>query len=100
MTRVLAKASQLAGTTVVARRRITRVLDRNFAQALGEPDRTPTGKRRNAVRKGHLADTTVLTPGTGSDVTRIRKFTEITGVPRRTAVKEKRKRKQTVIDLL
>lgn len=84
VTRVLAKASQLAGTTVVARRRITRVLDRNFAEALGEPDRTPTGKRRNAVRKGHLADPTVLTPGTGTDVTRIRKFTEITGMPRRT----------------
>lgn len=82
--RVLVQALQLAGAPVVTRRRIARVLNRNFAQTLGESDRTPTRKRRNTFAEGHLASSPVLTPRTRTDVTRIRKFTEFTGMPRRT----------------
>lgn len=82
--RVLAQGLQLAGTAIVARRRIARVLYRNFTQTLGEPDRTTTRKRRSAIAGRHLASAPVLTPRARPDVARIWIFTKFTGISRRT----------------
>lgn len=81
---VVVQGLQLAGSTVVARRRIARVFHRNFAQTRGKPDRAPTHERRNAIPGRYLAGATVLAPRTRPVVARISGLTKFTGISRRT----------------
>lgn len=77
---VVVERFQLAVATVVARRGVARILHRYLAQARGVPDRAPARERRHSVPEGRLADATVLAPGTGSRVTRVREVAKISSI--------------------